>query len=209
MTIEWYFDFISPFAYLHWPKVRDLSERHPVRFRPILLAGLLNHHGQKGPAEIPGKRVFTYRHVLWQARQQGVPLRFPPAHPFNPLLALRLCLAADSDVRAISVIFDWLWAEGRALDTPEAITPLAASLGIDDLSALSAPTVKDALRGNFDAAVALGVFGVPTLNIDGQLFWGNDAHAFAEAVIADPSLLDDPAMRAIDSLPVAAARPGT
>lgn len=209
MTIEWYFDFISPFAYLHWPKVRELSERHPVRFRPILFAGLLNHHGQKGPAEIPGKRVFTYRHVFWQARQQGVPLRFPPAHPFNPLLALRLCLAADNDVRAISVIFDWLWAEGRAVDTPEAIAPLAASLGIDDLSALSAPAVKDALRANFDAAIALGVFGVPTLNIDGQLFWGNDAHAFAEAVIADPALLDEPAMRAIDSLPVAAARPGS
>jgi len=75
----WYFDFISPFAYLQWPKVRALLDDREVVLRPIVLAAVLAARGQKGPAEIPGKREFTYRHVLWQARREGVTLRFPPA----------------------------------------------------------------------------------------------------------------------------------
>ncbi|MFN3903889.1 DsbA family protein, partial [Rehaibacterium terrae] len=147
--IRWYFDFISPFACLHWPKVRALAEREVVEFRPILFAGLLDRHGQKGPAEIPGKREFTYRHVLWRARRSGVPMRFPPAHPFNPLAALRLCLAAGATPEAIAAIFDWIWCEGRAGDSPQALAPVAARLGIDDIAAaIAAPAVKARLREN-------------------------------------------------------------
>ena len=84
-TIRWYFDFISPFAYLQWPKVRALMAERDVACVPILFAKVLDARGQKGPAEIEAKREFTYRHALWQARREGVPLVFPPAHPFNPL----------------------------------------------------------------------------------------------------------------------------
>ena len=92
-TADWYFDFISPFAYLQWQAVRRLPGIVPV-CRPVLLAGLLSHHGHKGPAEIPSKRLFTYRHAQWRADRAGIPMTFPPAHPFNPLAALRLCIAA-------------------------------------------------------------------------------------------------------------------
>jgi 2-hydroxychromene-2-carboxylate isomerase len=207
MTVSWYFDFISPFAYLQWPKVLGLSQGRAVAFRPILFAGLLEKNGQKGPAEIPAKRLFTYRHVLWLARQQGVSLRFPPTHPFNPLPALRLCVAAGNSTDAIGAIFDWIWAEGRAADSAEALAPLAAKLGVADPEhALSAPAVKDALRRNFEDAVAEAVFGVPTLSLDGELFWGNDAFAFVEAVIDDPALLSEPEMRALADIPIGAAR---
>jgi 2-hydroxychromene-2-carboxylate isomerase len=84
-AVRWYFDFISPFAYLHWPKVKAAMSERAIMPVPILFAAVLDTRGQKGPAEIPSKREFTYRHVLWQARQAGVPLRFPPTHPFNPL----------------------------------------------------------------------------------------------------------------------------
>jgi 2-hydroxychromene-2-carboxylate isomerase len=206
MHIRWYFDFISPFAYLHWPKVRALAERQPVEFKPLLLAGLLEHNGQKGPAEIPAKRRFTYRHALWLAREQGLPLHFPPAHPFNPLFALRLCIAAGTTPEAISAIFNWIWAEGRAGDSLHALAPLIRRFGIEDPALLSDPAVKATLRGNFDEAVAEGVFGVPTLSLDGQLFWGNDAHGFALAAIDDPGLLASPDMQLVDELPVGAAR---
>jgi 2-hydroxychromene-2-carboxylate isomerase len=206
MRVRWYFDFISPFAYLHWPKVRALAERQPVEFKPLLFAGLLDRNGQKGPAEIPAKRRFTYRHALWLGREQGVPLQFPPAHPFNPLFALRLCVAAGTTPEAISAIYNWIWAEGRAGDSLEALAPLIRRFGIDDPALLSDAAVKATLRQNFDDAVAEDVFGVPTLSIDGQLFWGNDAHTFALAAIADPALLSSPEMLAVDDLPVAAAR---
>ena len=87
---DWYFDFISPFAYLQWMVLRRDHADLDINPKPLLFAGLLKHWGQLGPAELPGKRVHTYRLVLWQARQMGIALRFPPAHPFNPLPALRL-----------------------------------------------------------------------------------------------------------------------
>ncbi|TWI05928.1 2-hydroxychromene-2-carboxylate isomerase [Luteimonas cucumeris] len=205
MSIAWYFDFISPFAYLHWPKVRALMAEREVVPVPILFAAILDAHGQKGPAEISGKREFTYRHVLWQARREGVALRAPPAHPFNPIPALRLCIAAGNTPAAITAIYDWIWAQGQAGDSAAALQPVMQALGVAP-EQLSSDAVKAALRANTDAALAAGVFGVPTLAIDGTLFWGNDVHDFALAVLRDPGLLDDPEMRRIDRLPVGVQR---
>lgn len=208
--ISWYFDPISPFAWLQWPRIRALAASRPVQLRPILLAGLLQQHGHKGPAEIEGKRRFTYRHALWRARRAGLTLRFPAAHPFNPLLALRLCVAAGADARAVDAVLRWVWESGNAADSPEALAPLAASLGITDVTAaLAAPAVKSALQDNFKLAVDCGVFGVPTLAIDGELFWGEDATDLALAFLEDPGLFEDPESRRLDRLPIGVRRPGS
>lgn len=205
MRIAWYFDFVSPFAYLQWPKVRALMAEHAVEPVPILFAAVLNAHGQKGPAEIPGKREFTYRHVLWQARREGRALIFPPKHPFNPIAALRLCIAAGSTPEAVDAIYDWIWTQGRAGDDAQALQPVMQRLGVAP-DALSDAQVKLALRANTDAALAAGVFGVPTLAIGDTLFWGNDVHDFAREALADPHLLQDPEMLRIADLPVGAQR---
>jgi 2-hydroxychromene-2-carboxylate isomerase len=208
--IIWYFDPISPFAWLQWPQIKALAAQRPVSLRPILLAGLLQQHGQKGPAEIDSKRRFTYRHAWWRAREAGLPLRFPPTHPFNPLAALRLCVAAGSSIEAVDAVLAWIWEEGRAADSPDALALLAARLGIDDAaSALADPAVKATLQEHFHSAVQAGVFGVPTLAIDGELFWGEDATSFALAFLSDPALLDDPELQRIDELPVGVRRPGS
>lgn len=207
MSIVWYYDFVSPFAWLQWPKVKALAASRPVTLRPILFAGLLDRHGQKGPAEIPGKREFTYRHALWRARQAGQPLRFPPSHPFNPLAALRLCIAAGTTVAATDAIFEWIWGQGNAGDSIEALAPVAARLGIaDPAAAIKDASTKTQLRAHFDAAVAENVFGVPTLSLDGRLFWGDDAHAFALACLEDPALWDEPEMHRLATLPIGAER---
>jgi len=203
--LRWYFDVISPFAYLQWPKVKVLAARRDVVLVPVLLAAVLAARGQKGPAEIPGRRELTYRHVLWQAREAGVPMQFPPAHPFNPVAALRLCIAGGCTVAVVDAVFDWIWAQGKAADSVEALQPLLHGMGIA-AGALSDPAVKTALRADTDAALAAGVFGVPTLQVGDALFWGNDAHAFALAVLDDPALLDDPRMQRVSRLPVAASR---
>lgn len=209
MHADWYFDFISPFAYLQWPKVRALSARIDIAFRPILFAGLLQHHGHKGPAEIPGKREFTYRFVQWQAHREGLALRFPPAHPFNPLAALRLCIAAGSGADAIDAIFAHLWREGRAGDSPAALRDVASGLGIEDIDgALAQPEVKAMLRANFEAALAAGVFGVPSLVAGGEVFWGNDATPMFEQWLDDPAVFDTESMRALRVLPEGVRRSG-
>lgn len=204
---DWYFDFISPFAYLQWRRLRRDHPELQLRPKPLLFAGLLNHWGQLGPAEIPGKREHTYRIVLWQARQFGIPLRFPPAHPFNPLPALRLCVAAGADDRAVNTIFRHLWEDGHAGDSIEALSDVAAELGIEDAaSAVARDDVKRQLAINGAEAIALGVYGVPTLNIDGRLFWGNDATGMALQFLDDPVAFDDEEMRRIESLPEAIQR---
>jgi 2-hydroxychromene-2-carboxylate isomerase len=203
--LRWYFDFLSPFSYLHWQKVKALAATRAVVPVPVVFGAVLDALGQKGPAEIPGKREFTYRHVLWQAGVEGVPMRFPPAHPFNPLAALRACIAAGSTPQAVDALFDWIWREGNAGDSVAAIAPVLARLGID-AAALATDGVKSTLRRNTEDAIARGVFGVPTLEVNGAMFWGNDAHAFALAALADPAVLERAEMQRVSLLPVGIAR---
>jgi 2-hydroxychromene-2-carboxylate isomerase len=184
---DWYFDVISPFAYLQWMRLRRDHPELNLRPRPLLFGGLLQHHGQLGPAEIPGKRAFTYRFVAWEARRLGIPLRFPPAHPFNPLTALRLILASNDATRATDAVFAHIWRDGQPGDSADALAGVAAGLGISDVdAAIAQQDVKAALRSNTEEAIARGVFGVPTLCIGDALFWGNDATRMALDYIADP-----------------------
>ena len=203
----WFFDFISPFAYLQWRRLQSHRDRVVLRPRPVLLAGLLGHHGQKGPAEIPAKRAFTYQYAHWQARALGIPFRFPPTHPFNPLAALRLCIALGNSDAAVDAIFSHLWADGARGDTPEALAALAARLGIADIAAAtSAPEVKAALRENTESAIAAGAFGVPTLLVDGHAFWGQDATPMVLDYLDGKLSFDDSEMQRLRDLPASASR---
>ncbi len=204
---NWYFDFISPFAYLQWRSLGALREGLQLRSRPILFAALLDHHGHKGPAEIPEKRRFTFRFVQWQADRLGIPLCCPPAHPFNPLPALRLAIALGNSDAVIDAIFTHIWAEGHSAHQIAELAPLAERFAITDLAErLAAPAVKAELRRNTEQAIAEGVFGVPTTQVAGHLFWGLDATAMIGDWLEHPGLFDTPQMRRIDQLPAAIER---
>ena len=207
VRVAWVFDVISPFAYLALPRLEELPAGIELVVVPVLLAALLDHFGQRGPAEIPSKRRFTYRFVLWRARRLGLPLRMPPAHPFNPLAALRLIIAAGSDRRAAETVLKAVFGEGRDLTDQAVIADLAAQLGVaDPQRALADAAVKQRLRENTLWASAQGVFGVPTLLIGEELFWGHDAFDMALDYLSRPQSFADPDMRALDSLPIGAAR---
>ena len=204
-TVTWYFDFISPYAYFGSHTLSRLGAGVEIRYQPILFAALLNHWGQKGPAEMPSKRIWTYRSCVWWAKQNNVPFRVPSAHPFNPLPYLRLAIAAGSSAAAVEAIFATLWTTGVDPADPRAVASLAQSLNVP-LDRIGAPDVKNALREATEQAIQKGVFGVPTLLIDGQLFWGNDAVDFAAAYLKEPAILDTPDMKAIDTLPIGVSR---
>lgn len=202
MQANWYFDFISPFAYLQLPYVRGLRERAEVMPVPIVFGAVLSHHGQLGPAEIPGKREFTYRHVQWQADAAGIPMHFPPAHPFNSLTALRLCVACGQSWESVEAIFAHIWRDGGDASNIDALASAAHKLGLADAhAAIGEAKVKQMLRENTDRAIARGVFGVPTLAFGNVLFWGNDASAMADAWLRDPGLFDDARFAALRDLP--------
>jgi 2-hydroxychromene-2-carboxylate isomerase len=206
-SADWYFDFVSPFSYLQCEQLPLLERAIRVRYRPVLFAGLLKAHDSLGPAEIPAKRRFTYRFVVWQARQLGIRLKFPAAHPFNPLPLLRLAIATDCEAEAVRQIFRFVWRDGRLADLPIEWAELTAGLGLADAATrIASAEVKDALRRNTDAAIARGVFGVPTLAIGDELFWGADATAMAADYIAHGCRYTDPEMTRVASLPMAAER---
>lgn len=203
VSVDWYFDFVSPYSYIALHRLEELP--CPVACKPVLFAGLLNHWGQKGPAEIPAKRRWTYRWCTWWARSLSIPFRFPAAHPFNPLQHLRLALACDSRPDAVKRIFLSVWMSGEHADDPGRFAALCRELGVDP-ARLADRQIKDRLRKNTEEAVQRGVFGVPSFVIDGEVFWGADAVDFLKAFIADELVLRNDEMRRVDGLPVAAAR---
>ena len=95
--IHFYFDVISPYAWLAFQALPKALEgiSHRVHYHPVVFGAMLKHHGQLGPAEMPGKRDWTYRQVMWLAKQQGTDLQMPASHPFNSLALLRLAVAAS------------------------------------------------------------------------------------------------------------------
>ena len=187
--LVFYFDFLSPYAYIAASQVHSLAARNGARvdLAPVLLARFLDAHGTKGPAEVPAKRAYTIRDAIRKATALNLPIRPPPSHPFNPLPALRVAsLPMDDDARRrlVAALFHATWGNGRGVDGLEAVAAAASEAGFDGPALAAAATsaeAKDRVRDRTEEAVARGVFGVPTLWIDGELFWGVDSLPFAEA----------------------------
>lgn len=214
MKAEWYFDFISPYAYLQFSRLGELDAKLDLTLKPILFAALLDHWGQLGPAEIAPKRAFTYAQVGWLARRQGVPLTIPEAHPFNPLKLLRLSLHLGNSRDVVARLFAFVWRDGRIPENDSAWRELVRELDVTDAeSAIAHPQVKATLRRNTEEAIAAGVFGVPTLVLatgsgPGKSFWGNDATQMAQDYLGDPEPFRRDDAR-IAQLPAASVRPAS
>ena len=208
-SATWYFDVISPFSYLALGEIEELAKSVAVTYRPILFAGLLQHWEHLGPAEIPPKRIHTYRLCVFQAQQRGIRLRFPPTHPFNPLRPLRLLTALKADPRAVRTVMDCIWREGLDLSAEPGWSAMCKALGLDDAAAaalVDAPDTKAGLRSSTDEAIAAKLFGVPTLRIGDELFWGVDALPMARAYLDDPALFQSGELHRVGTLGVSSSR---
>lgn len=178
-TITFYFDFISPFAYLAFEKLPETLAglSYHIRYRPVLLGPMLRHHGLLGPAEVAPKREWTYRHVLWLGHAHDIAIDLPASHPFNPLPHLRLALSTtttgDTSRFVTETIFRDIWQGGGDPADPARFAALHARL--HPVRAIDGDEVKAQLRASTDEAMAAGLFGVPTLEVDGQYFWGFDS----------------------------------
>ena len=177
--ITFYLDFISPYSHLAFEQLPEalLGLSYTVTYRPVLLGAMLRHHGLLGPAEVPAKRDWTYRHVQWLGQRHGVPLQMPAVHPFNPLPLLRLAIACanggDPNRHVCETLLRHVWQGGLDAVDPARLQALQAQLAPP--LAPDHETVKARLRANTDEAIAAGAFGVPTYVVDGRLFWGFDA----------------------------------
>lgn len=209
MRAVWYFDVVSPFAYLHLRQFDRLPADLEIEFVPVLFAGLLKAHGHKGPAEIPEKRRQTYRICVWLAARQGIALRFPPSHPFNPLNALRLLACAGPGRPEVEAVFASIWERGEDPNEAAVFDTLALELGVADARAvITQPQTKARLAANTERAIARGVYGVPTFDCGGELFWGADALGMMYDHCADPALFSSGEYARVDALEASAVRPG-
>lgn len=177
--ITFYLDFVSPYAWLAFEQLPQVLEgiSHRVVYRPVLLGALLKAHGNPGPAGIVPKRAWTYRHATWLGHSTGVGLDMPARHPFHPLPLLRLALECSQDGSinrfTAGAILRHVWQGGHDALDPARLDALRAALA-EQLRG-DPEQAKQLLRTNTDAAAARGVFGVPTFEADGRLFWGHDS----------------------------------
>jgi 2-hydroxychromene-2-carboxylate isomerase len=205
-----YFDFVSPYSYLAWTQIGALGQRCGRDVEPVavLFAGLLEAHGHKGPAEIPAKRRYLFRDLARKAHRLGVAFSWPPAHPFNPLVALRVASLPEEPARRealIDTLFRAAWTRRQAIDSAERVAEVLSAAGHDGaglVAAAQTPACKQRLRAATDAAIARGVFGVPTVSDGDELFWGTDALPDLEAHLGG----ELPPFAGGDDLPMAAVR---
>lgn len=212
--LRFFFDYVSPYSYLAWTQLPALAERHVriVEPVPVLFAGVLNALGTVGPAEVPRKRFYVYKHTRRIAHELGVPFVMPAAHPFNPLLALRVTAAVrdmEDRRRLVTALYAAAWAGGGGLTEPERVGAVVASVGLDAealLAAAQTPAVKDQLRRNTEELLALEGFGVPTIMADGELFFGVDSLGHLERFLRGEDPISREEMERLRNLPVGASR---
>ncbi len=209
-TITFYLDFISPYAWLAFNALPQALQgiSHRVVHKPVLLGAMLKHHGQLGPAEIPAKRDWTYRQVLWLADQQGVELKLPSAHPFNPLALLRLAVACDADGEpnrfVCEQIFRHVWCSGEDAADADRLAQLSAQL--QPLRDPASAPVKQDLQSSTEQALRQGLFGVPSFGVDDKVFWGQDALPMLRAYLLGDAWFDGPAWNAAAATAVGVRR---
>lgn len=197
-TVRFYFDYISSNAYLAWLALPAMAAKHGYRVEPIaaLFAGFLEAHGQLGPAEVPVKAYWMWKNNMRKAALLGRPLNPPAFHPFNPLLALRvssLPLPDDDRARLIGALFDAVWVDGLHVAEPDVVAGVANRAGLDGAALVAAAQQSDnkaRLRRQGEEAIAAGAFGVPTMIVGDELFWGYDDLPYLELLLAGNDPLD-------------------
>ncbi|MFY7992194.1 MAG: 2-hydroxychromene-2-carboxylate isomerase [Bacteriovoracaceae bacterium] len=196
--VKFYFDYLSPFSYFAWKNLATLKQKHDLQidYYPTPLGPLLNHWGIKGPGEVTPKREFLLKTCLRYAAKKNWPFTTPKTHPFNSLYALRLSLkevAEDIQPQVIKCLWEAGWNERIDMGEPDELLGALKKSGLpaDELYEKSfSREAKHALKKNIAEATEQGIFGVPSLIVDNELFWGNDSLEDFEAFIKNEDRLD-------------------
>lgn len=190
-SLDFWFDYTCPFAYLGSTQARALAARMnvPLTYRPMLLGGVFKAVGTPQnlfATRSPARSMHEAADMQRWAKRFGVPLRMPASHPMRSVEALRATLATKIDPKVVDGFFHAYWVDNKPISSPEVIAEIVSTAGYnaaDILAAIESPAIKDDLRKRTDEAVTLGIFGVPAWNVDGaHLYWGQDRITFVEGV---------------------------
>lgn len=185
-----YYDIISPFSYFYVKQRHRLDNQLDITPIPILLGGLLRATDNLGPGEVPAKRPHTYQYCVWLAERLGIPFRFPEHHPFLTVAPQRLLAQENADWAMVDRAFEYIWVEGK--DPNLSWVDFCLHLGLPGNTAKpNDPAVKAKLVANTEQAKMHGAFGVPTLTIGKQCFWGVDTIEWVLDYLNRPEMFEE------------------
>jgi 2-hydroxychromene-2-carboxylate isomerase len=192
-TLEFYFDYGSPYSYLADTQVEAIAQRAGATLvrKPMLLGGVFKATGNHSPAELPQKSAWSAFDMPMWARHYGVPFQRNPFFPVNTLALMRGAAAAQIDglfERYHPAVFKAMWVDGRNLNDMKEVAALLNSAGLDAAKSgarIQDQDVKDRLKATTEEAVARGVFGAPTCFVDKMMFFGNDRLPFVEMALKE------------------------
>ena len=191
-SLEFYFDFGSPTAYLAHKRLGQLSAQYALEviYRPILLGGVFKAIGSASPVTIPAKGHYMMIHDLPRfAKRYDVELKPNPFFPINTLNLMRMAIAAERlgcEEPLIAAIYDAVWLQERNMGEADVVADVLTKNGFDTQSLLELsqnPEVKSQLIANTEAAVERGIFGTPTLFMDDEMYFGQDRLDFVEETL--------------------------
>lgn len=190
-TLDFWFDYSCPYAYLASTQVEALAARVPPHgarlvWKPMLLGGVFAANGtpQKLFATLsPAKAAHNARDLERWADLWGVELVMPAGHPLRTVEALRATIACGVDPRVVHGFYRAYWIEGRGPSEEATMRDVLGAAGHDVeavLAAITRPEAKDDLRRRTDEAIALGIFGAPAFVVGERMYWGQDRLHFVE-----------------------------
>ena len=204
MQLSFFYDVVCPYAYLASQRVEAMAARTGAEliWCPVLLGGLYQHHES---AQVPAqtwaanKVAIGARDLMQQAAHHGAPFNHSPLHPQRSVSAMRLIVAAPQSVRpALSHdLFAAYHVQEADINDPGVLSAIAERHGLD-VSVMSMPAIKQELRDRTAAAAQAGAFGVPTFEVDGQLWWGQDRMDMVEHALGGPRAAPQSAAEAND-----------
>ena len=191
-SVEFYFDVGSPTAYLAHKRLKQLKLEYgcSIIYHPVLLGGLFKASGNSSPVTVPAKgRYMMMEDPPRFAKLYSVPLNTNPHFPINTLNLMRGAVSSlDEEYfdTYIDTIFKAIWVESRNMGDIDTVIEVLSDAGLDAKSILEAtqnPEVKQQLISNTEQAVERGLFGAPTMFVDGEMFFGQDRLQFVEAAL--------------------------
>ena len=189
--VEYFFDYVSPFAYLADTQLPGLAQRTGAEIvhRPFFLGGVMQATKNSPPITVPSKGRYMFVEIQRWAKRYGVPANPNPHFPVNTLTAMRVAVAALGDPRFGDLhraLFRAVWVDGKNLADEAVLEATVAAAGLDAAALLARAkeqAAKDALRRNTEEAVERGAFGAPTFFVGDEMFWGNDRLDFVEEAL--------------------------
>jgi len=195
-SIDFYFDFSSPYGYFAAMRIEDLAQRHgrTVNWHPVLLGAIFPMTGARPLTQIPMRAEYSWLDFERTARFAGIPYNRPPKFPIptqTPARAMLWTREHDGEVKMLQLVkalYHAFFAEGIDISSPQEVVRIAEGLQIDPAAltaGMGSQEIKDRLRADNDAAIARGVFGSPFMFVDGEPFWGFDRFAQIEAKLGN------------------------